>query len=189
MNTPYFPVWRRKLAAVGRHTARCRQQSPVEIEAQCRRFLSERALRPPADGTRRRRRIFFLSRVFWCFVWQVLQPRTSCRAVVRQVQAFCETERCAFDESTSAYCQARGRLPIACLQQALTDSAGTADRLSLQGVPDWTRPIKVVDASSVRLPDTAANRKCYPYPSGQRPGCGFPVMQLCGLCRGRRGSS
>ncbi len=45
----------------------------------------------------------------------------------------------------------------------------------------WTRPIKVVDASSVRLPDTAANRQDYPYPSGQRPGCGFPVMQFCGL--------
>ena len=181
MNTPYFPVWRRKLAAVGRHTVHCRQQSPVEIEAQCRRFLSDRTLHPPADGKRRRRRVFFLSRVFWCFVWQVLQPRTSCRAVVRQVQAFCETERGTFDENSSAYCQARGRLPIACMQQALTDSAEAADRLSVQGVPNWTRPIKVVDASSVRLPDTAANRKCYPYPSGQRPGCGFPVMQLCGL--------
>ncbi len=181
MNTPYFPAWRRKLAAVGRHTARCRRQSPVEIEAQCRCFLSARALHPPADGQCRRRRVFFLARVFWCFVWQVLQPRTSCRAVVRQVQAFCETEQRRFDESTSAYCQARGRLPLVCLQQALTDSAQAADRFSLQGVPDWSRPIKVVDASSVRLSDTTANRKDYPYPSGQRPGCGFPVMQLCGL--------
>ncbi len=181
MNTPYFPAWRRKLAAVGRRTARCRQQSPAEIEAQCRRFLSARALDPPADGKRRRRRMFFLSRIFWCFVWQVLQPRTSCRAVVRQVQAFCETEHRQFDESTSAYCQARSRLPINCLQQALTDSAGAADRLSLQGIPDWSRPIKVVDASSVRLPDTDANRRRYPYPRGQRPGCGFPVMQFCGL--------
>jgi hypothetical protein len=153
----------------------------VEIEAQCSPFLSSRTLKAPDDGTRRRRRVFFLSRVFWCFVWQVLQPRTSCRAVVRQVQAFCETEQRRFDESTSAYCQARARLPVGCLQQALSDSATAADRLSLQGVADWTRPIKVVDASSVRLPDTAANRKCYPYPSGQRPGCGFPVMQLCGL--------
>ena len=181
MNTPYFPVWRRKLAAVGRSAFRGRPSAPVEIETQCRRFLSERALHPPADGKRRRRRIFFLSRVFWCFIWQVLQPRTSCRAVVRQVQAFCETERYTFDENTSAYCQARGRLPIACLQQALTDSSAAAERLSVQGVLGWTRPIKVVDASSVRLPDTPANRKTYPYPSGQRPGCGFPVMQLCGL--------
>jgi hypothetical protein len=153
----------------------------VEIEAQFRPFLSEGALKPPADGTRRRKRDFFLSRVFWCFVWQVLQPRTSCRAVVRQVQAFCETEQRRFDESTSAYCQARARLPITCMQLALSDSAEAAERLSLQGVPDWTRPIKVVDASSVRLPDTSDNRDCYPYPSGQRSGCGFPVMQLCGL--------
>ncbi len=181
MNTPYFPAWRRKMAPLGRHAARVRQQSPVEIEAQCRSFLTERALMAPEDGKRRRRRVFFLSRVFWCFIWQVLQPRTSCRAVVRQVQAFCETERSTFDESTSAYCQARGRLPIACMQQALSDSAQTAGRLSLQGVEGWTRPIKVVDASSVRLPDTDANREAYPYPSGQRPGCGFPVMQLCGL--------
>jgi hypothetical protein len=181
MNTPCFPVWRRRLAALGRHTARGRGQSPVELEAQCRPFLSARALKPPDDGTRRRKRDFFLSRVFWCFLWQVLQPRTSCRAVVRQIQAFCETEQRRFDESTSAYCQARVRLPITCMQQALSDSAEAAERLSLQGVAGWTRPIKVVDASSVRLPDTAANRKCYPYPSGQRPGCGFPVMQLCGL--------
>ena len=55
-----------------------------------------------------------------------LQPRTSCRAVVRQVQAFCETEHRQFDESTSAYCQARSRPPINCLHQALTDSAAAA---------------------------------------------------------------
>jgi Transposase DDE domain len=181
MNTPYFPAWRRKLAAVGQRTGCCRQPSPVEIEAQCRAFLSPRALKAPDDGKRRRRRVFFLSRVFWCFLWQVLQPRTSCRAVVRQVQACCETERRTFDESTSAYCQARRRLPVGCLQQALADSAQTADRFSFQGIEGWTRPVKVVDASSVRLPDTPQNRKVYPYPSGQRPGCGFPVMQFCGL--------
>ena len=181
MNTPYFPAWRRKLAALGRQTARAQRQSPVEIEALCGGFLSAHALKAPVDGTRRRRRVFFLSRVFWCFLWQVLQPRTSCRAVVRQVQAFCETERSLFDENTSAYCQARGRLPLVCLQQALRESAAAADRLSWQGIPGWTRPIKVVDASSVRLPDTDENRKAYPYPTGQRPGCGFPVMQFCGL--------
>ena len=181
MHTPCFPLWRRKLAAVGRRTALGRQRSPVEIEAQCARFLSARALAPPVSGPCRRRRLFFLSRVFWCFVWQVLQPRTSCRAVVRQVQAFCETERHRFDQSTSAYCQARVRLPLPCLQRALADSAQAADRLSWQGVPGWKRPIKVVDATGVRLADTAANRQRYPYPTGQRLGCGFPVLKVLGL--------
>ena len=181
MQTPCFPLWRRQLAVLGRRATLCRQGSPVEIETQCGRFLSARALNSPAQGPRRRRRLFFLSRVFWCFVWQVLQPRTSCRAVVRQVQAFCETERRRFDQSTSAYCQARVRLPLQCLQRALADSAQTADRLSLQGVPGWKRPIKVVDATGVRLADTAANRERYPYPTGQRRGCGFPVMKVLGL--------
>lgn len=181
MNTPDFPAWRRKWAAVGRRTALCRRQSPVEIEAQCCRFLSDRALMPPVQGQRRRRRVFFLSRVFWCFVWQVLQPRTACRAVVRQVQACCETERQRIDESTSAYCQARVRLPVTCLQHALADSAQAADRLSRQGVDGWHRPIKVVDGTGVRLPDTAANRKAYPDPTGHRAGCGFPVMKVLGV--------
>jgi hypothetical protein len=188
MDTPFFPPWHRKLTARSRHTPSTRPQSPVEIEAQYRPFLSECALCPPEDGTRRRHRLFFLSRVFWCFIWQVLHPRTSCRAVVRQMQAFCESPRQRFDESASAYCQARGRLPRACLQQALADSAQAADRLSAPGVAGWTRPIKVVDASSVRLPDTDANRAQYPYPSGQRPGCGFPVMQFCGLYSLRSGA-
>jgi len=98
----------------------------------------------------------------------VLQTRTSCRAVVRQVQAYGETEHRHFDENTSAYCQARGRLSLTCLERALADSAEAADRLSFQGVPDWNRPIKVVDGTGIRLPDTDANRKRYPYPTGQR---------------------
>jgi hypothetical protein len=52
---------RRKLAAVGRTTALCRRQSPVEIESQCRRFLSARTLAPSAQDKRTRRRVFFLS--------------------------------------------------------------------------------------------------------------------------------
>ena len=181
MNTPYFPAWRRKLAAVGRQTTRRCQQSPVEIESQCGRFLSPRALQPPAEGKRRRRRIFYPQRVFWCFVWQVLQPRTSCRAVVRQVQAYCETQRIVIDESSSAYCQARSRLPLSCLRLALSDSAAAAARRSDQGVPGWKRRITVVDGTTVQMPDTAANRKRYPYAAGQRRGCGFPILKALAL--------
>jgi hypothetical protein len=181
MNTPYFPAWRRKLAAVDRRVARCRQQSAVELESQCRNFLSEHSLQPPKDGKKRRACVFELSRVFWCFLWQAIQPRTSCRAVVRQIQAFCETQRRPIDESTSAYCQARMRLPLRCMRQALRDSAQSADRLSRQGVPDWKRAIKVFDATTARLADTDANRELYPYPSGQRLGCGFPVMKVLGM--------
>jgi hypothetical protein len=40
---------------------------------------------------------------------------------------------------------------------------------------------KVVDGSSVPLPDTTANQQEYPQPSGQKRECGFPVMKLAVL--------
>lgn len=128
-----------------------------------------------------RRRIFDLPRTFWVFVWQMLQPNLSCRAAVRQVQAFCETDGLRIDESTSAYCQARSRLPLSCMEQALKESARAADSHSADGVPGWSRPVKVIDATSVHLSDTDANRSVYPYPAGQEPGCGFPTMEILAL--------
>lgn len=181
MNAPYFPAWRRQMAPMGRRALRLSRQSPVEIESQCSRFLSQGLLDAPARGSGSRRRVFDLSRTFWLFIWQSLQPRSACRAVVRQVQAFCETENRHIDESTSAYCQARARLPLVCMQQALKDSARCADKIAAQGMPEWGRPVKVVDGTSVQMPDTDRNREVYPYPSGQKPGCGFPVMGLLGI--------
>jgi hypothetical protein len=42
--------------------------------------------------------------------------------------------------------------------------------------------VGVVDGTTVSMPDTAANQKVWPQSSGQKPGCGFPVMKLVGLC-------
>lgn len=42
----------------------------------------------------------------------------------------------------------------------------------------YGRAVKVVDGTSVSMPDTEANQREYPQPSGQKKGCGFPVMRL-----------
>ena len=36
----------------------------------------------------------------------------------------------------------------------------------------------MVDGTGIQLADTKDNQQAYPQPSQQRPGCGFPVMQL-----------
>ncbi|MGY8750382.1 MAG: hypothetical protein ACKVHR_20265 [Pirellulales bacterium] len=41
--------------------------------------------------------------------------------------------------------------------------------------------IKAIDGTSVRLMDTPKNQEQYPPPSGQKPGCSFPVMGLVGV--------
>jgi len=43
------------------------------------------------------------------------------------------------------------------------------------------RDVKVIDGTSVQLPDTESNQRAYPQPNGQKPGCGQPHMKLCAL--------
>jgi len=132
-------------------------------------------------GVGSRKRIYTNTLTFWCFIWQVLQPNTACRAVVRKVQAEHETRRNKIDESSSAYCQARARLPLTLFQDGIERSAQSADRMALHQIIGWSRPVKVIDATSFRMPDTYANRKRYHYPTGQKKGCGFPVMRALAI--------
>jgi hypothetical protein len=45
----------------------------------------------------------------------------------------------------------------------------------------YGRHVKVVDGSSVSMPDTEENQQLYPQPSGQKKGCGFPVMRIVAM--------
>ena len=123
-----------------------------------------------------RQRVFTLWRTFWLFLFQTLSPGQSCRETVQAAKAWLHEE--ALSANTSAYCQARARLSQTLLDKAF---AGGAQRLCAQ-VPHaalWRgRRVRVVDGTSVRLPDTAQNQQEYPQPKTQKPGCGFPVARL-----------
>jgi hypothetical protein len=43
------------------------------------------------------------------------------------------------------------------------------------------KAVRVVDGTGFSMPDTAANRQCWPYAGRQAPGCGFPTGKLVGL--------
>jgi hypothetical protein len=183
MNTPFFPEFRSQLAALGRRTTQTlRQTTLAQLQRHLSDFIPAPLLSAEDEGPNSRDRCFNLRLTFECFIWQMLQPRTSCREVVRQVQALLRLAgRCPIDESDSAYVQARKRLPRQRLEQALTLTAAAAlKRLpapaALQG-----RPVKVLDGSTVQLADTPQNQKCYPQPSMQKAGCGFPVLKLAVL--------
>lgn len=180
MHTPLFPALRARLAALGRRTAGHLRQTTLE---QLARHLVElipvHLLSSADEGPNSRERLFTLRLTCECFLWQMLKPRTACREVVRQVQALaCWQGKGSVDENASAYIQARQRLPQECLERILAATAQAAERRAISTTVLQGRPVKVVDGSSVQLPDTADNQKQYPQPSGQKPGCGFPVMKL-----------
>ena len=179
-NTPFLPAFRAQLACLGRGVSRAlpllRQCTLSQIEAAVGRFVPAAALQPARTE---RERPYSLRRTFWCFVWQMLNEHASCREVVRQLQALLVIQGGPpLDEGNSGYCQARARLPLDLLESTLADTARAADRLVgptgfLQG-----RSVKVIDCTTLTLPDTPENQQRYPQPKTQRPGCGFPLMRL-----------
>lgn len=189
MHTPYFPSLRSGLAALGGRTARqVRQATLAQLQQYLRDFLPAPLLSAEDEGPNSRERVFSLRLTFECFVWQLLKPQTSCREVVRQVQALLRLcGRGPVDEGDSAYVQARQRLPQERLQKALGLTALAADRRAGPGGQLQGRPVKVVDGSSTQLADTKRNQKAYPQHSTQKPGCGFPLMKFVlffSLCSG-----
>lgn len=82
---------------------------------------------------------------------------------------------------TGGYCKARQRLPVE-MVQALTRAVGHL--LSTQARTAWRwhgRVVKLVDGSTISLPDTEENQACFAQPSTQAPGVGFPMARIVGV--------
>ncbi len=180
MLTPFFPALRSRLAALGRRSAQTVRQATLgQLQQQLRDLLPAPLLSTEEEGLNSRERIFTLRLTFECFLWQLLNPGTSCREVTRHVQALLRLcGRAPLDEGDSAYIQARLRLPKERLEKALSATARAAEDRMDPTQPLQGRPVKVVDGSTVQLADTPQNQKRYPQPTSQKRGCGFPVLKF-----------
>jgi len=135
-----------------------------------------------AGGAQQRDRIYSPWVTFVAFLGQVLTRGSACREAVRHVQAWCvAAHRPVPDANTSAYCQARARLPIQTLWAAHERLNHWIDQHATTTWRWCDRAVKVLDGCGLSMPDTAANRARYRYASGQKPGCGFPTGQMVGL--------
>ena len=182
-HTPDFPPWRSRLAAFGRRVHRIRQESLLHLELLFGASIPPGLLSQAEEGANSRDRVFSVRRTFWGFLYQALNPASPCREIVRQIQAlFCLNNRGSVDAGTGGYCQARLRLPLDTLQRIRHAVADRADKLLPQDQQLWhsLRP-KVIDGTTVTLPDTPKNQRAYPQSRSQKPGCGFPLLKLVGI--------
>jgi Transposase DDE domain len=186
--TPFLPGLRRIIGPMGRRTVETirslRQMTLVKVEDTLAPALAADRLAAPSSGLLSRERIFSLPRVFWCWIWQVLQFNTSCREVTAQVRTLFELHERkgpASDDDSSSYCQARQKLPLALIEAAFKDSVQTAEKISQPTQLLQARALHVVDASTFRLEDTPENRKEFPPPSNLPAGTGFPLLQCVAL--------
>ena len=148
-------------------------------------LIPERLLGASEAGANSRERVFTPQVTFWAFVAQILSPGSSCREIVRRVEAWWQQtagESGSLSGSTSAYCQARARLDPDALELVSGHLCWNLER-NVLAEERWLggRPVKIVDGTGLSMPDTAANQGRWPQPTSQQPGCGFPVLKLVGL--------
>ena len=145
-------------------------------------MLSEETINKGIEDLEYRNRIYSPEITLWTFLSQVLDDDQSMQAAVARVIAFYVSQgRSAPSANTSAYSQARTRLPEEFLKDLTRESA----KLLEKDVPwDWrwkNRPIKLIDGSTVSMPDTEENQLTYPQQSAQKPGIGFPIARILAI--------
>ncbi|MBV8488743.1 MAG: hypothetical protein JO161_10735, partial [Planctomycetaceae bacterium] len=106
------------------------------------------------------------------FLLQILRGNTAINHLIRIS---------GLDITDSAYCQARSRLPLALFQELLRRVAARI-KPAIDDHGRWHgHRVFVADGSGFSMPDTPELQEHFGQPSGQQPGCGFPVAHLLAL--------
>jgi len=118
----------------------------------------------------------------WAFLSQVTSPDSSCAAAVMRVIAYrIVTGQGRCSASPSSYSAARQRLPEAFYARLACDLGEELDALSPSPWLWLERHVKIVDGTTLTMPDTEANQAVYPQSSNQKAGLGFPIARLTAL--------
>ena len=117
----------------------------------------------------------------WAFLSQVLfkdEHRSCVAAVARVLVLLVSLERGPCSTNTGAYCRARGKLSDKVLRQiTITIAEGCEDQLD----PQWLwhgLHVRLVDGTTVSMPDTPENQEAYPQNPQQKEGLGFPIARV-----------
>ena len=129
-----------------------------------------------------RERLFPPTETLSMFVAQALNADRSCQNIVNQaaIQRLmgglptCSTH-------TGGYCRARHRLPLALISE-MTRFIGSHMNRNAPTEESWYgRKVRIVDGTTVTMPDTPLNQEAYPQQGGQSVGLGFPICRVVGI--------
>lgn len=116
------------------------------------------------------------------FIGQALSPDGACQdAVARRLSERIAQGATPCSLNTGPYCKARQRLPLSLIGRL---AAAAGERLEAACALTWKwrgRAVKLLDGTTVSMPDTQANQAEYPQSGTQQPGLGFPLAMLVAL--------
>lgn len=163
---------------------RFRQQFAQRPDAGLGNVLSEQELDEAVarHAGAYRDRVYPPLRTLSLFIGQALSADDACQdAVARNLSERTGAGAAACSLNTGPYCKARQRLPlelIVAVQRAL--AKGLEQRMP--ACWHWRgRSVKLLDGTTVSMPDTASNQEAFPQSGEQKPGLGFPLARLVAL--------
>ena len=116
----------------------------------------------------------------WAFLSQVFDDDQSLEAAVARVIAFHVSRgQEAPSSNTAAYSKARSRLP----EEVVSNLVRKSGEQMEASIPDdwlWSKiklHLKLLDGTTVSMPDTPENQALYPQPDTQKKGVGFPIAR------------
>lgn len=129
-----------------------------------------------------RERLYPPTETLAMFLSQALSTDASCQKAVNDVaiQRACAGMR-ANSVRTGGYCRARQRLPLQMIS-SIAKCVGNLIGTRVPGSWSWkNRPVKLVDGTTVSMPDTIGNQVGYPQHGSQKKDLGFPTARIVGV--------
>ena len=129
-----------------------------------------------------RNRLYPTDTTFNLFLKQIISADQSCQEIVSYHcgEHAVKTKK-LISSNTAAYCKARQRLSGEALKKT---GVNLGQKVHNQIHSDWRwygRNVKLVDGTTLSMPDTEENQLVYPQPGSQEPGLGFPLMRWVAL--------
>jgi Transposase DDE domain len=144
------------------------------------KVLSKETIAKSMRDLEYRERFFTPDIILWAFLSQVLDDDHSQQAAVARVIAFFTMQGLdSPSANTSAYSQARSNLPGEIISNLVQGSAEEMETTIPSNLlwKGMYHP-KLMDGSTVSMPDTQGNQDAYPQPDSQKPGVGFPIARI-----------
>ena len=113
------------------------------------------------------------------FLSQVLSDDHSCDDAVDRFQKYRYDQGLpSVSPETTSYCEARQRLPEKLVWDLVRRTGLSIHQKASDSWLFHGRPVKIVDGSTVTMPDTPENQAAYPQLKTQAPGLGFPIARI-----------
>jgi hypothetical protein len=153
-------------------------------EEKIQQAFDEEGIDFASDGDDENERVYTPPITVWAFLSQTLfkQEQRSCAAAVARVVTLVVAlgrEPCS--DNTGAYCRARAKLTDTVLRRMACDVAVGCEKKVPKSWLWFGHHVKLVDGSTVSMPDTEDNQEAFPQHTAQEEGLGFPIARIVGL--------